>query len=359
MVRPQLTTDNMKIIKIKEKTYLAIIGVLISASIFAAAIAQESSEQEKNFEYLWNTFDRKYALFVPKRVDWDALYRIYRPKISSQTLDSELFDIMADLLSHLNDNHVRLESPNRSYRSGVLGAMPPMDDFFPLIKSKYLHGYKDRAAGIFSGWLTDSIGYFHIQYFENLEQTSKVIDQIIYEFKDTKGIVIDVRENYGGEDEVGKAIADHFADKKRLYMLKRYKNGNAHGDFAPPQKWYVEPEGRIQYTKPVILLINRYSVSEAEVFTLAMRVLPQVTIIGDVTSGVFADVDKGTLPNGWTFRYPYNLIEDATGFCWEGIGIPADIHQTITKGDIDSGHERVLDLAIAFLNANQRRTIQK
>lgn len=338
----------------------AILCLLICVSIFNATIAQGIGKQEKNFEYLWNTFDRKYSLFVPKRVDWNALYRIYRPKVSSQTSDSELYDIMSNLLSHLNDNHVRLNSPNRSFRSGILGTMPEMDDFFPLIKNKYLHRYKDHAAGIFSGWLTDSIGYFHIQDFADIwKQSPIVIDEIIDEFKNTKGIVIDVRENYGGEDEVGKIIADRFADKKRLYMLKSYKNSNSHNDFASPQKWYVEPEGRIQYTKPVILLINRYAISEAEVFTLAMRVLPQVTIIGDATSGVFADVYQDTLPNGWTFRCPYNLIEDANGFCWEGIGIPADIHQTITKVDIDSGHERVLDLAIALLNTSKRSKVQK
>lgn len=333
--------------------------LLIAASVFSTTLAQEISNQEKNFEYLWNTFDKKYALFVPKRVDWDALYRIYRPKVSSQTSDSVLFDIMSNLLGHLNDNHVRLNSPNRSYRSGILGAMPKMDNFFPLIKTKYLHDYKDLPAGMFSGWLTDSIGYFYIQYFQDVELSAKVIDGIINEFKDTKGIVIDIRENYGGEDDVGKAIADRFADKRRLYMLERYKNGNSHNDFAAPKKRYVDPKGALRYTKPVILLINRYSISAAEVFTLAMRLLPHVTIVGDATSGVFADVYQDTLPNGWTFRCPYSLIKDASDFCWEGIGIPADIHQTITKEDIDGGHERVLDLAIALLNTSKRNKMQK
>jgi hypothetical protein len=349
----------VRIAKIQRKIYLAIISVLTNASISSVAMAQGISRQEKSFEYLWNTFDEKYALFVPKRINWDALYKIYRPQVSSQTSDSGLFDIMSSLLGHLNDNHVKLNSPNRSYRSGILGIMPEMDNFFPLIKNKYLHGYEDLPAGMFSGWLTDSIGYFHIQYFEDAEQSARVIDKIIYEFKDTKGVVIDVRENYGGEDEVGKVIADRFADHKRLYMLKSYKNGKSHNAFAPAQQWYVEPEGALQYTKPVILLINRFSISEAEVFTLAMRVLPHVTIVGDATSGVFADVYQDTLPNGWTFRCPYNLIEDANGFCWEGIGIPADIHQTITKEDIDSGRERLLDLAIALLNTSKERRTQK
>jgi hypothetical protein len=70
-------------------------------------------------------------------------------------------------------------------------------------------------------------------------------------------------------------------------------------------------------------------------------------------------VYQDTLPNGWTFRCPYNIIKDASDFCWEGIGIPADIHQTITKEDIDSGHERVLDLAIALLNTSKRNKMQK
>ena len=311
---------------------------------------QKLSGPELNFEHLWNTFDRNYALFSPKKIDWDALYRVYRPKVSSQTSDSALFDIMSNLLSHLNDNHVWLRSPNRSYRSGILGDMPNMDNFFPLLKGKYLHGYKDHAAGIFSGWLTDSIGYFYIQYFTDFEKTFAVIDEIIDEFKNTKGMVVDVRENCGGADALGKMIADRFADQKRNYMTIRIKNGSSHNDFGDSQYWYIEPEGRLQYTKPVILLTNRYSISEAEIFTLAMRTLPHVTVIGDATSGVFADVYQDTLPNGWTFRCPYSLYEDNAGFCWEGIGIPADIRQTLTKKDIDNGHEKIVDLAIELIN---------
>ncbi|HEY4785243.1 MAG TPA: S41 family peptidase [Bacteroidales bacterium] len=225
-----------------------------------------------------------------------------------------------------------------------------MDDFFPLLKSKYLHKYKDHAAGIFSGWLTDSIGYFYIQYFTDFEKTANVIDEIMDEFKKTKGLVVDIRENCGGEDELGKMIADRFADQKRFYMTVRDKNGIAHNDFAAPQYWYLEPEGPIQYSKPVILITNRYAISEAEIFTLALRTLPHVTVIGDATSGVFAGTYQDTLPNGWQFRCPYELIEDNTGFCWEGIGIPANIRQTLTKKDIEEGHDKTLDLAIELIN---------
>jgi len=69
---------------------------------------KEVRDPIKNFEYLWRTFNRNYGIFGPKKVDWDALYGVYRPRVTSQTTDDELFDIMASMLGHLNDNHVLL-----------------------------------------------------------------------------------------------------------------------------------------------------------------------------------------------------------------------------------------------------------
>src|SRR6185312_13107881 len=124
------------------------------------------------------------------------------------------------------------------------------------------------------GWLTDSIGYFHFRGFGRPEQTEAAIDQIIKEFKDAKAMVVDVRGNGGGDDQVGKLIADRFADRKRHYMKTAIRNGSRHDDFTPWKYWYVEPDGPIQFTKPVILLTHRHSVSASENFALAMRVLP-------------------------------------------------------------------------------------
>ena len=36
-----------------------------------------------NFEYVWNRLDRNYGQFEAKHVDWDALYRTYRPQVTS------------------------------------------------------------------------------------------------------------------------------------------------------------------------------------------------------------------------------------------------------------------------------------
>jgi hypothetical protein len=56
---------------IMRRRFLAIAAAIISiGSFIGVAHAQQLSEPEKNFEQLWKTYDRNYALFGPKRIDW-------------------------------------------------------------------------------------------------------------------------------------------------------------------------------------------------------------------------------------------------------------------------------------------------
>ncbi len=324
--------------------------VLLPSSL---ALAGEPSEPEKNFEHLWRTYDRNYALFGAKKIDWDALYAVYRPRVDAETTDDELFEILSSLLGHFNDNHVGLLAGERRFRSGILGGIEMEDFSLDLVKEKYLQNRAEtRVRDVFTfGWLSETIGYFHFRGFGFLADSTAAIDEIVEEFRDARGIVVDVRSNGGGDDRVGKAIADRFADKKRLYMTTRIRDGDEHDDFTAPKYWYVEPGGPRQYTRPVILLTHRFSVSAAENFALAMRVLPHVTVVGDATSGVFADVYRDTLPNGWRFSVSYKLFLDHQGFCWEGIGVPADLRQTSSKEDIANRRDRALELAMALIDS--------
>jgi carboxyl-terminal processing protease len=269
-------------------------------------------------------------LFKAKHIDWQALYNVYRPEVTPKTTDDELFTILSKMLGHLNDNHVRLTStnPERYFGAGFLY------DFFgesgypafraiimrkrPVPERYFKSPLKETGNGIFAyGWLDGKIGYFHFNGFNNLEISAEAIDEIMAEFKDATAMIVDVRRNGGGNDQVGKLIADRFADRKRLYMTTQERNGSKHDDFDPMKRFFVEPEGPIQFTKTVILLVNRLSISAAENFGLAMRILPHVTVVGDFTSGCFADNYGFRLPNGWNVSLSKNLFLDYNGFCWE------------------------------------------
>jgi hypothetical protein len=58
-----------------EKKYpvISICLFLLGTSFYGSIYAQKLSQPEENFEYLWQTFDRNYGIFGPKKVDWQAL----------------------------------------------------------------------------------------------------------------------------------------------------------------------------------------------------------------------------------------------------------------------------------------------
>jgi C-terminal processing protease CtpA/Prc len=333
--------------------------VLLAPVSLRSQTPDTSSEQL--FESLWQTFDQKYALFESKALDWQALYEIYRPKVTPNTSDEELFEIMTSMLSHLNDNHVILqaESLGREFSAGYIGkylnkmGLAGALQFLarrPLPEHYFRSAPETIGGGRFLyGWVDEEIGYFHIDSFHDIDDSSAAVDSILTSFAGARAMIVDVRRNSGGDDRVSKEIADRFADRQRLYMVTRDRNGSAHNDFDPPKYWIVNPETQT-FTGRVILLTNRLSVSSAENFTLAMRVLPHVTVVGDFTSGCFADMAWNELPNGWRYSLSKNWFVDYAGRCWEGIGVPPDI--MVPGEELQENVDPAFEIALALLQGD-------
>jgi hypothetical protein len=345
-------------------------GLFLAAAAPAQNPAPQSASPEMTFDQLWTTLDEGYALFGVKGIDWKSLYDVYRPRVGHRTTDDELFEIATQLLGHLNDNHVMLrsEGPPRFYCAGYLfqhfsgegDGLAAYQSFLetmsvrPVPDRYFRQELKESEDGVFAhGWVGDGVGYLHFRGFNDRAGSARTIDVILDAFQTAKAIIIDVRRNQGGDDGVGKIIADRFADERRLYMTTRDRKGPGHEDFAEPKSWYVEPRGPVQFTDPVFLLTDRTSISAAENFALAMKVLPHVTQVGELTSGCFADNAQAELPNGWKLSYSHNLFLDHEGRCWEGIGVPPEVRVLNTARDRAEGRDRVLELALAL--AGSRR----
>jgi hypothetical protein len=161
-------------------------------------------------------------------------------------------------------------------------------------------------------------------------------------------LVIDVRNNTGGDDRTVQLLANRFADRRRLYLTSQIRRGAGHDDFEAIRLWHVAPAGR-SFTAPVALLTNRHTMSAAENFTLAMRALPNVTTIGERSAGVFADIYTDTLPNGWQFAVPYTLHLDHHGLSWEGVGLVPDMRVRNAPAEVTAGTDAALQLATDLL----------
>ena len=306
-----------------------------------------------NFETFWKEFDQRYSFFVIKNIDWQQLYNVYRPKVSANTTGNELFKILSELLGYLKDGHADLSTPYGyySYKGWYLNY--PKNFLGEEIVSNYLSkDYGTLAGGYLRyGKIQNDIGYIYIgPYLQGSSSDwSNSIDTIIDTLWNSKGIVVDIRNNGGGNDLLGLAVAGRFTDKQRIYSYTRWRNGPNHDDFTDYDSHTISPQGKRQFTKPVAYLTNRHDFSSAEGTTLMFRVLPNVTVIGDTTGGGSANPITLQLPNGWSYRVPRWIQYTEDKKIFEGIGLAPDIHVAITPADSLAGRDAILERAIEYL----------
>jgi len=155
---------------------------------------------------------------------------------------------------------------------------------------------------------SDQFGYLRVdEMTEDLKAKAiknainNAMDQAMNAFKDKEGVIIDLRLNGGGWDNAGYMIANRFVNEKRIghHKKKRIKGTNR---FSKLHSCYLEPAGDYQFTKPVVILVSDLTASASEVFLLALKDLPYVTIVGDTTEGIFSDSKHPTNHILWTFK---------------------------------------------------------
>ncbi len=319
-----------------------------------ATVANVSPETV--FDHVWHTLDRTYGQFTRKHVDWDALYRVYRPQINNATSSDDLHRIVMEMLKHLNDAHVCIQTDTSRTCCGLVDDLPNVAFSRELIESQYLNGRAEKTleGRLMSGWLNELIGYMYIRNFKSKpDELSAAIDSCMKRFAAASALIVDVRDNTGGKSENSELVAARFADRKRHFATSFDRYGERHDDFLPPTYRNIEPTGPIQFTGPTVVLTDRHTESAAEGFVLAMRVLPHVTIVGDLTGGALAAQYPENLPNGWILWVAHKNTIDHEGVCWDGLGIPPDVRVTNSEADIDSRRDRVLQFALHFLETGK------
>ena len=343
--------------------------------------AEENSDSKKNdpeynFEVLAETFKDHYAYFELRNVNWDTLYNKYRPRVTPTTSPPELYAIMEEMLDSFSDGHIYLSAPDSIEEAAEeLDSSPEeeqeIDDALiysnhqvaDAIADHYLKNKNSRRNKMVQwGILDDAVGYIQLNqmmgvadyglvdslsgrdywmaYFEaaelgstedrtkaELNGISSVMDEVMADFTDTKAVIIDVRFNGGGKDEVGMEVMRRFNAKEQIVFTKKARRGSGYTKPIPVEL----KSSTIPYTKPVYLLISPESASATEIMVLSSLVLEGVTRVGSNTEGVFSDVLDKTLPNGWEFGLSNEVYEDIGANNYEGIGIPAEIEMNYAR----------------------------
>ncbi len=295
------------------------------------------------FDQMWATFDRIYSYFDYKRIDWNAIRAEFAPRVAGAT-PAQFVTIVQEMLGRLHDQHVVLTSGSTTLRTYVPDYSFNWDNG---VSQQYLARGNAQVRGGAVSATFDGVPYIAVQAWDPARTSVATLDAFLDAFRDRPALVLDVRMNPGGSDQLAFEFAGRFATTTTTAGFVQFRNGPGHSDFTARQARTFSPRGSFQFTRPVLLLIGRFCASSNESFIAAMQQLPQVTLIGDTTDGATANPQTFMLGGGWSYSVSRWIEYTATGQVIEDQGIAPRVFVPASAGDFQSGHDPVLDYAIA------------
>lgn len=299
------------------------------------------------FETTWKLVDEKYSYLEYKNIDWDAMYTKYSDQITEDMSGYAVYRVLYDMLYELRDGHVNLFAGFDYSRNWewYLGSLANFN--YPLVERYYL-GADYWSSGGLKNTLLDDGKYGYI-YYPSFNSSASYIGLVLNRFKDTDGIILDLRDNGGGALSNAELLADYLADTRRLTYRMKYKSGKGHQDFSEFRDHYSIPKGS-GYKKPVVILTNRQCFSATSYFVTMAKEFPNVTILGDSTGGGGGLPADFLLPGGWTIRLSTTRGTDARGIDFEN-GVSPDEKCDMNTSLIDQGIDSMIERAKAIIAA--------
>ena len=307
---------------------------------------EQSNTRQGNFEALWKILDEHYCFFNYKQkeygLDWNAVYHKYKVRVNEQMTNEQLFEVFSNMLAELRDGHVNLSTSYDYARYWSWHEDYPQN-FSDELERQYLGTDYRIAAGLRYRILDDNIGYLRYSSFVNGFGDGNLDDVLSY-FMLCRGLIIDIRNNGGGDLTYAEKLASRFVSEKTLVGYMQHKTGPGHNDFSDMEPMYLEPSARIRWHKPVCVLTNRSVFSAANEFVMYMKQLPQVSIVGDHTGGGAGMPFSSSLPNGWGVRFSacpsYDAQRQSTEF-----GIAPDYQVNLTDDNLRRGEDTIIEFA--------------
>ncbi|MFN4000397.1 S41 family peptidase [Algoriphagus sp.] len=304
-----------------------------------------SSDPFEVFDYLWNEVDKKYSYFELKQIDWDQIRVDYRAQIFEGMSEEALFDVLGSMLNELRDDHSNLFSPFNISRYDVALRNPP-NYSRRLVKEFYVPN--SRITGAFSHDFIDNgrIGYIWYESFTSRVDAAS-LDHILERYADTDGLILDLRENGGGNVDNIALILERFASERTLVGYFITRNGPERNSFGPKANFFIGAHKGVTYKKPVMVLIDRGSYSATTMFASATKAFSNIKLIGDTTGGGGGLPNGGQLPNGWIYRFSISQLLDLNENNYAESGVPPDIIASLDFTDLTK--DEIIERAIEEL----------
>lgn len=303
-----------------------------------------------NLDALWTILDKNYCYFDYKEINWDSIGTSYKARVTPNMSNDALFDLMGQMLSELKDGHVNLIATHDITRYWSWKEDYPAN-FNSNIIDEYLSTDYATASSMKYKILEDNVGYIYYGSFSNPVSNSG-LSQILNRMAICNGIILDVRNNGGGNLVNVERIASRFFNERALVGYISHKVGPRHNDFSDLFPKYLDSSNSIRYQKPVVILTNRGCYSATNEFVSTMKHAHNATIVGDKTGGGGGLPFSSELPNGWSVRFStsptFNAAKEHIEF-----GVEPDVRLSMTASDINRMRDTYIEYARKMINSGR------
>lgn len=410
----------------------AVLGGIVLAAGTGQAWAA-GTDYPALFDQVWKTIDEGFYDPTFGGRDWRAIGDRYRARLPSIG-DDKAFRSLADaMLGELKVSHLYLSPPSTSTASGVgigvetreIGGarivveVAPLSDAWAkgLRPGDRLDGAPEALRGPLGTqarvaatacdgrartlsvrrerafwppekpgftWRTIEtgpgarFGYLRIDRFD--DGAAEIADRAMADMANTRGLIIDVRRNSGGNASALR-LASYFTQggerssfalfaQPWLKVLGRPVTAEdvlkgpkvvgaytteaimkAVGDNKGAAVFYLEDLGAKRYAGPVVVLIGEDTGSAAEGFAWAMRAETSARLVGRKTAAALLSGDTVELIGGWKLTLPVQGIWGPDGRDYADKAVPPHELVPLTRADLCAGRDRDLERAMAVLEA--------
>lgn len=198
------------------------------------------------------------------------------------------------------------------------------------------HGFENVSR------LDEGIGYLDLRVFAPVSMGGDLAGSAMALLAQSPALIIDLRRNGGGMDEMTRLLAAYLLDEPREMSAEYDRpSGRTTRHFTPR----IDSVRRFGGRKPLYILVSRQTFSAAEAFAYDLQAMKRAVIVGERTGGGAHPFAYRPLSHGFVLSLPEGRsINPITGGDWEGSGITPDVAVAA-----DAAFERALVLAKAAI----------
>ena len=174
-------------------------------------------------------------------------------------------------------------------------------------------------------------------------ETAAEFERAIKALHDTRGLIIDLRENGGGAAFSAAQMASFLFPKQTSLGMFVGRSGKV----TEPK---TQPVAKLMYTGQVMVLISEQSGSGAEVFAATLQEQGRVSVIGHPSCGCVLGINRRhILPDGGALDVSEVDYHTSKGTRLEGVGVIPNLVTDLHISDLLSGRDTAMETALERL----------